>query len=67
MSCNALHVFVYKSHLTFLGDILVQKDATYTRINTVIFVATFLELILAFELYQKHELFFCPILLNWNK
>ena len=32
MAYNAVHVLVTPD---FLGDILVQKNATYTRINTV--------------------------------
>ena len=35
MAYNALHVFVYKSHLTFRVIFWYKKNATYTRINTV--------------------------------
>ena len=33
--------------------------------NRLIFVSTFLDLILAFELYWKHKLFYSTILLDW--
>ena len=35
MAYTALHAFVYKSHLTF-WRYLGTKNATYSRINTVI-------------------------------